>query len=82
MTKIRGKEYKIKMTYKHGDKSMNRVLRCLDLGIEGVVVPEEITFSTTTKPTKKMFDGYKNALIQAFKKSDAEVSDIEVCELK
>ena len=58
------KKYQIRITYKQGDKSMNKLLRCLDLGIEGVVVPDEITFNTTTKPTKKMFEGYKNALIK------------------
>lgn len=71
-------KYKITIKYIQGEKRLNKLVRSFGLGMEGVGLKEEISFTTTSKPTKKMIKGYENAIKQSYSAKDREVSDIEV----
>jgi len=73
-----GKEFEVKIEWHGGNKKVNELMRRCDLGVEGGFAKDSLSFTTTTKPNKKVNDKYKRAIEMAYDNSDIEIRDIKI----
>lgn len=69
------KKYNITIKFLRGNKDINKFIKMADMG-NGYLINDEISFTTTTKPTDRLVKKYKEAVIRATtenKESNCEI---------
>ena len=71
-------KYRLKFLIKRSlNTKVDELLQMMDLGTDAVVIDEEATITTRTKPTGKYIDKVKKILCEAYEKNNSKIWEIK-----